>query len=88
MSYFIVHTEHQVILGTTEAPYASFTNQFIEASEAQITRYEQLQSVLPPDVYLELSDIIKPNSTTPNRESVTATPATLAAVKSLFRTRN
>lgn len=83
--YFVVNMDHQVILGTSDVPYASFTNHFIEASEAQVARYEQLQSVLPDDVYVELKDIIKPNSTTPNRELVTATPTTLAAVKSLFR---
>lgn len=85
MTYFIVNTEHQVILGVSDVPYASFTNQFVECTEAQATRYEQLQSDLPPDTYLELKDLIKPSTTAIDRPQVTATPATLAAVKSLFR---
>lgn len=82
--YFIVNMEHQIILGTSDVPYASFTNQFIEASEAQVARYEQLQSVLPPDVYVELKDIIRP-ALIDQAEQTRATPATRAAIKSLFR---
>lgn len=60
MSYLIVNTEHQVILGTTDAPYASFTNQFVECTDAQIAMYERMQSILPDDHYVQLSDVITP----------------------------
>lgn len=83
--YFVVNIEHQVIMGTTDIIYSSFTNQFVECTEDQAARYEQLQSALPPDTYFELKDLIKPSTTAIDHPQVTATPATLAAVKSLFR---
>ncbi|WP_236174146.1 hypothetical protein [Pseudomonas pseudonitroreducens] len=86
MSYLIVNIEHQVIMGVTEVPYTSFTNSFVAATDAEIARYERMQSILPDDHFVELSDVIKPSGNASAEQTQSkATPATLAAVKSLFR---
>lgn len=58
--FFMVHNEHNVILGVSEVPCVNFTHYYIEATAAQVDRYNKLQSVLPDDVYVELSEIIRP----------------------------
>lgn len=58
--FFMVHNDHNVILGVSEVPYVNFTHHYLEATAAQVERYNKLQSVLPEDVYVELTDIIRP----------------------------
>lgn len=87
--YFIVNREYGAIMGVTDVMYTSFTNTFVEVTEEQITRYEAIQSTLPPDTYVELKDIIKPESskikTKVDKPTKPATPETRQAIVNLMR---
>jgi len=87
MSYFIINIEHDAIVGTTDVPYASFTNRFIEATEEQIFKYETLSASLPEDVYLQLSDLLpKPaKRRLEDKPTKRATPETKQAIVALMR---
>jgi len=87
--YFIVNREYGAIMGVTDVMYTSFTNTFVEVTEEQVTQYEAIQSTLPPDTYVELKDIIKPESskikTKVDKPTKPATPETRQAIVNLMR---
>ncbi|MDN6871839.1 hypothetical protein QO209_05235 [Pseudomonas citronellolis] len=87
MSYFIINVEHDCIVGTTDIPYASFTNRFVEASDDQISKFEALSASLPDGVYLQLSDLqSKPaKKKIADRPVKKATPETKQAIIDLMR---
>jgi len=87
MSYFIINVEHDCIVGTTDIPYASFTNRFVEASDDQISKFEALSASLPEDIYLQLSDLqSKPaKKKLDDRPMKKATPETKQAIVNLMR---
>lgn len=87
MTYFIVHNDHNVILGTTDVVYTSFNSYFHEATAAQVEQYEQLAVTLPADHYVELSDILRParQLKSQSKEHTPATPEFRKSIAGMFR---
>ncbi|MBD9501075.1 hypothetical protein IB256_09820 [Pseudomonas sp. PDM17] len=87
MSYFIVHRDHNVILGTADVIYTSFNSYFVEANEAQVEAYEKLAATLPTDHYVELSDIIRPSRQLKSQSEghKPATPEFRKSIAGMFR---
>lgn len=87
MSYLIVNREYNVIVGVTDATYASFTNIFVEANEQQIERYEHIQSSLPSGWMVELSDIIPVKQSKPEESAPVASPEFRQSVADMFKSK-
>lgn len=87
--FFIVHNDHNVILGTTDVPYTSFNSYFVEVADTQVEAYERLAASLPADHYVELSDIVRQSKQFKSEpeEHRSATPEFRNSVANMFKSK-